>query len=84
VFPKPFAEKADEKFANYAPGYRRTHYEGVSHGFAVRGDIVRERVFSLHCPEAHSGSHAQSKPIVKAAKEGAFKGSVEWLIKYMQ
>jgi beta-lactamase superfamily II metal-dependent hydrolase len=26
----------------------------------------------------------QSKPTVKAAKEGAFKESVEWLIKYLQ
>src|SRR6266849_2523359 len=53
MFPKSFAETADQKFANFAPGYRRTHYEGASHGFAVRGDIVREHVFLLHCPEAH-------------------------------
>jgi hypothetical protein len=26
---------------------------------------------------------AQTNPTVKAAKEGAFKGSVEWLIKYL-
>jgi dienelactone hydrolase len=84
AFPQSFAETADQKFANFAPGYRRTHYEGASHGFAVRGDIVREHVFSLHCPEAHSAPHVQSKPAVKTAKEGAFKGSVEWLIKYLQ
>ena len=42
AFPKPFAEAADQKFANFAPGYRRTFYEGAPHGFAVRGDIVRE------------------------------------------
>jgi len=64
AFPKPFAEAADEKFASFGPGYRRTYYEGASHGFAVRGDL--------------------SKPTVKAAKEGAFKESVEWLIKYVQ
>jgi hypothetical protein len=34
--------------------------------------------------EAHSAPHAQSKPTVKAAKEGAFKESVEWLIKHLQ
>src|ERR1700679_1635228 len=62
AFPKSFAETADQKFANFAPGYRRTHYEGASHGFAVRGDLVREHVLSLHCPEAHSGPHVQSKP----------------------
>ena len=84
AFPKSFAETADQRFAYFAPGYRRTHYEGASHGFAVRGDIVREYVSSLHCPEAHSASLVQSKPAVKTAKEGAFKGSVEWLIKYLQ
>jgi dienelactone hydrolase len=45
AFPKDFAEASDQKFANFAPGYRRTYYEGASHGFAVRGDIVRENVF---------------------------------------
>jgi len=64
AFPLSFAQTADEKFANFAPGYRRTHYEGVHHGFAARGDL--------------------SNATVKAAKEGAFKGSVEWLIKYLQ
>jgi len=63
AFPKSFAETADEKFASFSPGYRRTYYEGASHGFAVRGDV--------------------SKPTVKAAKEGAFKECVEWLIKYL-
>ena len=53
AFPKPFAETADQKFASFGPGYRRAHYEGASHGFAVRGDIVREHVFSLRSPEAH-------------------------------
>ena len=45
MFPKSAGEAADKKFANFAPGYRRTYYEGVSHGFAVRGDIVRIRVY---------------------------------------
>ena len=84
AFPKTFAEKADQKFANFGPGYRRTYYEGAPHGFAIRGDVVREHVFSLHCPEAHFAPHVQSKPAVKTAKDGAFKESVEWLIKYLQ
>jgi hypothetical protein len=29
-------------------------------------------------------ARVQSKPTVKAAKEGAFKESVQWLIKYLQ
>jgi len=64
LFPKAMAEEADKKFASFAPGYRRTYYEGVSHGFAVRGDL--------------------SNPKIKAAKDDAFKESVEWLIKYLQ
>jgi dienelactone hydrolase len=47
AFPKDFAEAADKKFASFAPGYRRTYYEGASHGFTVRGDLVRPRAFSL-------------------------------------
>ena len=46
MFPKSACEAADKKFANFAPGYRRTYYEGVSHGFAVRGDLVRVHVLS--------------------------------------
>ena len=45
MFPKSAGEAADKKFANFAPGYRRTYYEGVSHGFAVRGDIVSVRIY---------------------------------------
>jgi dienelactone hydrolase len=84
AFPKSFAEEADKKFAGFAPGYRRTYYEGASHGFAVRGDLVRLHAVSLSHPEPHSTPHVQSKPTVKAAKEGAFKESVQWLIKYLQ
>jgi hypothetical protein len=38
--------------------------------------------FSFSFFEAHYTW--QSKPVVKAAKEDAFKESVEWLIKYLQ
>jgi len=40
-FPPSLAKTADEKFANFAPGYRRAHFDGVHHGFAARGDLVR-------------------------------------------
>ena len=33
--------------------------------------------------EAHHTHFQQSKPEVKAGKEGAFKASVEWLQKYL-
>jgi hypothetical protein len=54
MFPKSVGEAADKKFASFAPGYRRNYYEGASHGFAVRGDLVRLHVFSLGYPEAYS------------------------------
>jgi hypothetical protein len=54
MFPKSMCEAADEKFANFAPGYRRDYYEGASHGFATRGDPVRVHVFSHGYPEVHS------------------------------
>jgi len=44
MFPKCAGEAADKKFANFAPGYRRTYYEGASHGFAVRGDLSKPAV----------------------------------------
>ena len=84
LFPKSMGETADKTFASFAPGYRRTYYEGVSHGFATRGDVVRLQVLLLGYSEAHSTPYIQNKPAVKAAKEDAFRGSVEWLIKYLQ
>ncbi|KAH9958031.1 Alpha/Beta hydrolase protein [Russula dissimulans] len=63
LFPPPLAAKADEKFKDFAPGYRRTYYAGVHHGFASHGDLSNETV--------------------KAAKEDAFKSTVEWYIKYL-
>jgi hypothetical protein len=35
-------------------------------------------------PKPIHRSHVQSQPKIKAAKEGAFKESVEWFIKYLQ
>ncbi|KAI9510172.1 alpha/beta-hydrolase [Russula earlei] len=43
-FPPSLSKTADEKFANFAPGYRRTYFEGVRHGFASRGDLSDPRV----------------------------------------
>jgi len=40
LFPVPLAEKADEKFANFAPGYKRVHFKNIHHGFATRGDLT--------------------------------------------
>jgi len=64
LFPKELAETTDKKFAIFEPGYKRTYWEGVHHGFATRGDLTN--------------------PLVTAAKEGAFKATVEWFINQMQ
>jgi hypothetical protein len=77
------AKTADEKFANFAPGYRRTYSEGVHHGFASRGDLVCPRAFSFGHPQLIRYARVQNNATVKAAKEGAFQASVEWLIKHL-
>ncbi|KAJ3784694.1 dienelactone hydrolase, partial [Lentinula aff. detonsa] len=45
-FPLEAQIKADELFGEgkFAPGYKREHWEGCSHGFAVRGDISDSKV----------------------------------------
>lgn len=42
VFPIEAQKVADEIFGGdkFAPGYERTYWEGCTHGFAVRGDMV--------------------------------------------
>ncbi|KAJ7114103.1 hypothetical protein C8R44DRAFT_796298 [Mycena epipterygia] len=71
-FPPEAGEKADKiigeaenfKGTESEPArYKREHFKGCEHGFAVRGDL--------------------SNPAIKAGKEGAFKATVEWMIKYM-
>lgn len=61
-FPPEAAAQADVLLGDgkFEPGYKREHWEGCTHGFAVRGDT--------------------KDPVVKAAKEGAFKAIVKWYI----
>lgn len=42
-FPPEKIEAADRILGGgkFAPGYERVHWEGCTHGFAVRGDVVR-------------------------------------------
>lgn len=42
-FPKESQAVADEILGEgkFAPGYVRNYYDGCTHGFAVRGDLVR-------------------------------------------
>lgn len=49
MFPKEAQEKTDAILGGgrFAPGYARTYWEGCTHGFAVRGDMVR------HTPTVH-------------------------------
>ncbi|KAJ7122331.1 alpha beta-hydrolase [Mycena epipterygia] len=74
VFPPAAQEQADAILGGgsadsslgeggFAPGYKRVYFEGLAHGFAIKGDL--------------------SDPKVKAGKEEAFKGTVEWFLKYL-
>jgi len=36
--------QADEILAEFAPGYKRTYWDGCTHGFAVRGDMSDPKV----------------------------------------
>ncbi|KAI0053183.1 dienelactone hydrolase endo-1,3,1,4-beta-D-glucanase [Auriscalpium vulgare] len=65
AFPPDKQAKADAVLGEgkFAPGYRREHFEGCEHGFAVRGDL--------------------SNPVIRKAKEAAFKNTVEWFLKHL-
>jgi len=45
-FPPESSAKADEILGGgkFAPGYKRAHFEGCTHGFAVRGDLSDPQV----------------------------------------
>ncbi|KAJ7663906.1 Alpha/Beta hydrolase protein [Mycena polygramma] len=43
-FPKEAVGHADRILAGFAPGYKREHFEGCSHGFAVRGNLSDPKV----------------------------------------
>jgi len=45
-FPPEAQAKADELLGDgkYKAGYKRAHWEGCSHGFAVRGDLSDPKV----------------------------------------
>lgn len=42
AFPQEAQKTADEMLGDgkYKPGYKRTYWEGCTHGYAVRGDMV--------------------------------------------
>ncbi|KZP30515.1 alpha/beta-hydrolase [Athelia psychrophila] len=46
AFPEEAQIKADETLGDgkFTPGYRRAHWEGCTHGFAVRGDMSDPKV----------------------------------------
>ena len=39
-FPKEKQDKALEVFKDFAPGFSQAYFDGCTHGFAVRGDMV--------------------------------------------
>ncbi|KAH9940882.1 alpha/beta-hydrolase [Epithele typhae] len=44
MFPLENAPKVDGLFASFGPGYKRTYYQGCTHGFAVRGDMSKPEI----------------------------------------
>ena len=54
TFPKQLIESSDAKFEGFEPGYKRTYWEGVPHGFATRGDLVCFHVLVLGHINPHS------------------------------
>lgn len=49
-FPLESQKTADEILGEgkYKPGYTKVYWEGCTHGFAVRGDMVRFQISPLH------------------------------------
>ena len=80
-FPQESQAIADVVFeGRFAPGYKREYWDGCTHGFAVRGDLVSR---SMQVLSTASHVKPQSNPKVKAGKEGAFAASVNWFKKYL-
>ena len=81
-FPPESQAKTDEMMGGgkFAPGYERTYWEGCTHGFAVKGDIVRIRVKSVFYSIQR---RYQNDPKTKEGKEGSFKATVEFYKKYL-
>ena len=57
AFPQDKQAMADEILGGgkFAPGYVRTYWEGCTHGFAVKGDLVGS---SRHCEELATSDKA--------------------------
>ena len=75
-FPLEAQKEADTLLegGKYKGGYKRVYWEGCTHGFAVRGDLVSDPSRALNRDQP---SFLQSDPRVKAGMEGAFKEAVE-------
>jgi hypothetical protein len=84
-FPKEACEAADKLLGegNYAPGYKRVHWDGCVHGFAVRGDLVSYHHFKYLKSHEIVYFVIKSDPNIKAGKEGAFKETVTWIKTYL-
>ena len=82
TFPQDAQAKADELLGGgkFAPGYERTYWPGCTHGFAVRGDLVR--LANVWSSARLTVCGSQSDPEVKAGKEGSFEATVKFFNGY--
>ena len=87
TFPQDAQAKADELLGGgkFAPGYERTYWDGCTHGFAVRGDLVSRRVHRIAVSRRSlcNGCFVQSNPKIKAGKEGAFEAAIKFFNKHL-
>jgi len=58
----------------YKGGYKRVYWEGCTHGFAVRGDLVSDPMRAMNRNQPFIW---QNDPRVKAGMEGAFKEAID-------
>lgn len=75
AFPAETQAKADELLGDgkYKPGYQRTYWKGCTHGFAVRGDMVRNRFHAWFIRSAKTMSSVKSGH--KSGKGRSFQGN---------
>lgn len=58
----------------FAPGYERTYWEGCTHGFSVRGDLVRLPAVRCRGEVLSEAASATEQPEGQVRKGGRFQG----------
>lgn len=83
-FPPEKIEAADRllgagktaKATTFEPGYERAHWEGCTHGFAVRGDMVRLSCLRLRCWISSSLMLRRCVTVERSGDQGGERGGL--------